>query len=109
MNHLRVIQNYWQLFALWGAALFLLQPTFGNPQDEVAEKWKTMGFQQPNSMGGGEAAIPETGTFRVFILMGQSNMNGSGLAKEPGSALQSKARAHSNMGQWTMGISGAEQ
>lgn len=54
----------------------------GNPQVEVAEKWKTMGFEQPNSMGGGEAAIPETGKFRVFILMGQSNMNGSGRAKE---------------------------
>ena len=54
----------------------------GNSHVEVAEKWKTLGFQQPNSMGGGEAAIPESGTFRVFILMGQSNMNGSGQAKD---------------------------
>ena len=52
------------------------------PQTEVAEKWKTIGFQQPNSMGGGEAAIRETGKLRVFILMGQSNMNGSGRAED---------------------------
>ena len=82
MNNKRVIRNYWQLFALLGCGLFLQQPTLGNPQVEIAEKWKTMGFQQPNSMGGGEAAIPETGKFRVFILMGQSNMNGSGRAKD---------------------------
>jgi len=52
------------------------------PQTEVAEKWTTIGFQQPNSMGAGEAAIRETGKLRVFILMGQSNMNGSGRAKD---------------------------
>jgi hypothetical protein len=45
-------------------------------------KWQTMGFQQPNSMGGGEAAISKSGKFRVFVLMGQSNMNGSGRASE---------------------------
>ncbi len=33
-------------------------------------------------MGGGEASIPKSGKFRVFVLMGQSNMNGSGRASE---------------------------
>lgn len=49
---------------------------------EVAPKWSTTGFKQANTMGGGEAAIPEGGKFRVFVLMGQSNMQGAGLAKE---------------------------
>ena len=49
---------------------------------EVAPKWNTTGFRQANTMGGGEAAIPEGGKFRVFVLMGQSNMQGAGLAKE---------------------------
>ena len=49
---------------------------------EVAAKWKTTGFQQANSMGGGEAAVSKSGKFRVFVLMGQSNMNGSGRATE---------------------------
>jgi hypothetical protein len=40
------------------------------------------GYQQANSMGGGAAAIPESGTFRVFILAGQSNMTGHGQARE---------------------------
>ena len=34
------------------------------------------------SLGGGEAPIPKTGTFRVFILSGQSNMVGQGEASE---------------------------
>lgn len=75
-------KNYFRLFVLWIALLLSVQASIGNPQLEAAEKWETFGFQQPNSMGGGEAAIPETGTFRVFILMGQSNMNGSGRAKD---------------------------
>jgi len=75
-------KNDWRLFALLIASLISVQASMGNPQIEAADKWKTIGFQQPNSMGGGEAAIPETGTFRVFILMGQSNMNGSGRAKD---------------------------
>ena len=33
-------------------------------------------------MGAGAAAIPETGKFRVFVLMGQSNMAGSARAKD---------------------------
>ena len=52
--------------------------------EEAAEamKWKTTGFKQSNTMGGGEAAISKSGKFRVFVLMGQSNMQGAGRAKE---------------------------
>ena len=49
---------------------------------EVASKWKTTGLQQANSLGGGEAAIPKSGKFRVFVLMGQSNMTGAARAAE---------------------------
>jgi lysophospholipase L1-like esterase len=45
-------------------------------------KWKTTGLKQANSMGGGEVAISKNGKFRVFVLMGQSNMQGAGRAKE---------------------------
>ena len=51
------------------------------PQTD-ADKWKTVGFSQGNTMGGGQAAIPKDGKFRVFVLMGQSNMHGTGRAKE---------------------------
>jgi len=51
-------------------------------EEEEAAKWKTTGFKQSNTMGGGEAAISKSGTFRVFVLMGQSNMQGAGRAKE---------------------------
>ena len=51
------------------------------PQTD-ADKWKTVGFSQGNTMGGGQAAIPKDGKFRVFVLMGQSNMTGSGKARE---------------------------
>ncbi|MGB0579874.1 MAG: sialate O-acetylesterase [Limisphaerales bacterium] len=47
----------------------------------AASKWNTFGFQQPNSMGGGAAPIPKSGKFRVFVLMGQSNMTGAARAK----------------------------
>ena len=50
--------------------------------EEKALKWKTTGFKQSNTMGGGEAAISKRGKFRVFVLMGQSNMQGTGRAKE---------------------------
>jgi hypothetical protein len=52
------------------------------PTGEVAPKWKTTGLQQANSMGGGEAAIPKSGKFRVFVLMGQSGMAGAARARE---------------------------
>jgi hypothetical protein len=45
---------------------------------EEAAIWQTIGFRQANSMGGGEAEVPKTGKFRVFVLMGQSNMQGAG-------------------------------
>ena len=48
----------------------------------MAPKWKTTGLQQANTMGGGEAAIPKNGTFRVFVMMGQSNMTGAARANE---------------------------
>ena len=32
------------------------------PASPATDKWKTTGFQQANSMGGGEAAIPKGGT-----------------------------------------------
>ena len=55
----------------------------GKPQaNTIADKWKTVGLQQANTMGGGEAAIPNGGKFRVFVLMGQSNMQGAGRANE---------------------------
>jgi len=44
--------------------------------------WNTTGLQQANSMGGGAAEISKSGKFRVFVLMGQSNMQGAGRAKE---------------------------
>lgn len=40
------------------------------------------GLKQANTMGGGPAAISETGMFRVFLLAGQSNMTGQGRADE---------------------------
>ncbi len=48
----------------------------------VADKWKTTGLQQANTMGSGEAAISNCGKFRVFVLMGQSNMHGTARASE---------------------------
>jgi hypothetical protein len=53
----------------------------GKPQAD-ADKWKTVGFRQGNSMGGVEAAISKSGKFRVFVLMGQSNMTGAARAAE---------------------------
>jgi len=47
-----------------------------------AMKWETTGFRQANSMGGGEAEVSKSRKFRVFVLMGQSNMQGAGWAKE---------------------------
>ena len=47
----------------------------------VVSKWNTIGFKQANTMGAGEAPISKNGKFRVFVLMGQSNMQGAGRAK----------------------------
>jgi hypothetical protein len=49
---------------------------------ETAPKWNTIGLRQAKTMGGGEATIPSSGKFRVFVLMGQSNMQGAGRAND---------------------------
>jgi lysophospholipase L1-like esterase len=45
-------------------------------------KWNTVGLRQANTMGGGQAPIPKDGKFRVFVLMGQSNMHGTARAHD---------------------------
>jgi len=57
-------------------------PAENGKSQAVADPWRTAGFKQVNTMGGGEAAIPENGKFRVFVLMGQSNMHGTARANE---------------------------
>jgi acetyl esterase len=72
-----------------------------NPQTDTAT-WNTTGFKQANTMGGGEATIPETGKFRVFVLMGQSNMQGAGRAhdlKPPYTEKHDRIRIWAN-GRW---------
>ena len=59
-----------------------LTPASNDKADADTDKWKTVGFRQGNTMGGGEAAISKGGKFRVFILMGQSNMHGLARAAE---------------------------
>ncbi len=63
---------------------FIIRKLKSLPAEEEAEamKWKTRGFQQANTMGGGEAAISKSGKFRVFVLMGQSNMTGAAKASK---------------------------
>ncbi len=51
------------------------------PKDGLVSKWKTTGLRQANSMGAGAASIQKGGKFRVFVLMGQSNMTGAARAK----------------------------
>jgi len=48
----------------------------------AAEPVQGQGYRQTNTMGGGPAAIPDSGKFRVFILAGQSNMTGQGRVRE---------------------------
>lgn len=57
-------------------------PAENGKSQAAADPWRTAGFKQVNTMGGGEAAIPENGKFRVFVLMGQSNMHGTARANE---------------------------
>jgi acetyl esterase/lipase len=63
---------------------FIIHKLKSLPSKEEAEtlKWNTTGFKQANSMGAGEASISKSGKFRVFVLMGQSNMQGAGRANE---------------------------
>lgn len=65
-------------------------------------KWNTAGLQQANSMGGGEAAISKDGKFRVFVLMGQSNMTGAARASKltpPYTEKHNRIRIRAN-GRW---------
>ncbi len=50
--------------------------------EEAEAPRQGQGYNQANSMGAGVAPIPDSGKFRVFILAGQSNMTGSGQARE---------------------------
>jgi hypothetical protein len=63
-------------------ALCALGVESASAEEVEAAKWKTTGFRQANTMGGGEAAISKSGKFRVFVLMGQSNMHGLASATE---------------------------
>ncbi|MBT3381281.1 MAG: hypothetical protein HN742_06715 [Lentisphaerae bacterium] len=72
----------------------------GNQKDEEPSEWNTPGFKQANSMGGREADIPKGGTFRVFVLMGQSNMAGAARAAELKAPYNSK---HDRIRIWANG------
>ena len=61
---------------------FIIRKLKSLAAEEEAMNWKTSGFQQANSMGGGEGAISKNGKFRVFVLMGQSNMSGAAKASK---------------------------
>ena len=77
-----MIKKYWLLCIILIPSLLSAQTSNSAPKSKGAMKWNTTGFKQANSMGGGEAAIPKSGKFRVFVLMGQSNMTGAARAKE---------------------------
>jgi len=68
----------WILIALIASVAGIV---FAQKSAELAPKWDTIGFKQANTMGAGEAPISKKGKFRVFVLMGQSNMQGAGRAK----------------------------
>ena len=68
----------------------------------VEPKWNTIGFKQANTMGAGEAPISKKGKLRVFVLMGQSNMQGAGRAenlKSPYTETHERIRIWAN-GRW---------
>jgi len=96
-----MIKKYWLMCMIMIPSLLSAQTSNDDPQPEdaikhnlqagaegggivpdEATKWKTRGFQQANSMGGGEATISKSGKLRVFVLMGQSNMQGAARAAE---------------------------
>ena len=88
----------------WLLILFLAAPLlFAQTSNaELASKWKTTGLQQANSMGAGAAPIPKSGKFRVFVLMGQSNMAGAARAnnlKPPYTEKHERIRIWAN-GRW---------
>lgn len=59
-------------------------PVSGQPKPQketpAQSKWTTPGFQRGNTLGGGKADVPNAGVFRVFVMMGQSNMVGAAKA-----------------------------
>ena len=115
-----MIKECWVLCIILIPSLLSAQTSNGNPQpkdaikrdlqvgaegdsvltDEEAQKWKTPGFKQANSMGGGEATISKSGKLRVFVLMGQSNMQGAARAAELKSPYNEK---HDRMRIWANG------
>lgn len=83
-------------------ASFVLLPLACASDVGVAEPAQGQGYRQTNTMGGGPAAIPESGKFRVFILAGQSNMTGQGRARqlsEPHNKSHDRIRIWAN-GRW---------
>ena len=90
---------------------FIIRKLKSLPAEGPAEaemKWKTTGFRQANTMGAGEAPVPEGGKLRVFVLMGQSNMQGAGRASElepPYTKKHERIRIWAN-GRWEYFVSG---
>jgi hypothetical protein len=70
---------------------------FLKKQQEERAPVQGQGLRQANTMGGGQAPVPETGVFRVFLLMGQSNMTGSGRAHELDAAFR---KSHERIRIW---------
>ena len=91
--------KYWLLCVLLIPSLLSAQASNGNPQAD-AVKWKTAGFAQVNTMGGGEAEISKSGKFRVFVLMGQSGMAGAARASKLAPPLNEK---HDRIRVWANG------
>ena len=81
-REIEMIKKYWLLCIILIPSLLSAQTSNGAPKPKGAMKWNTTGFKQANSMGGGEATIPKSGKFCVFVLMGQSNMAGAARAAE---------------------------
>jgi hypothetical protein len=52
------------------------------PTNTQTNEGQMPGFKQANTMGGGEAEISKNGKLRVFVLMGQSNMQGAARVAE---------------------------
>jgi|GEM_PF-1089574 len=73
------------------------------PQEKPTEgPWSASGFVRANTLGGGAAEVRKDGVFRVFVLMGQSNMAGAGEAsklKPPYTEKHERIRIFAN-GRW---------
>ena len=78
------------------------QPKPEQEETPAVSKWTTPGFQHSNTLGGGKADVPNAGVFRVFVLMGQSNMVGAAKAsnlKSPYTDKHDRIRIWAN-GRW---------